>query len=1240
MTSTITVTVEDLEQQGIQGGLVVSARLVPPSGQRALPRNHSTNALISTSPQRRSLTGGAATLTLVRASALDPGWTYTVEVLGSHDGSPVQASFTGLQVGDSDTAFWELLQRVGAGEAPHYELIDQATLNAAIQAALRDVGTDPRDDSVTEGKLSPTMRDWIRQAVDITGFSNPTESNRRIGVTSNSGTTESITLPGETFTTAEQAKLAGLAQADWDATSGGAEILNKPTIADTADLESRVEHLEAVEEAAFVNQIIVDRMRVVVSSLNTSIALGGARVPRDSTGRMIDILVTAVGEPSAQQAFDLTTLLALGKVTGDNQPIGTSNALRLVNAPDNNQYYVGVDTQGDLFFGSDTADTYYVTIVDRLPGTSDEHVEDVAAGMLTRGDASGDVDAVYDDNANTLTLDVKDGVIDPAKVRFDAGTQVGGRAVQINAAGDGFVGIEGGAASELSPVATVPTDVSGANGLIANVLGTLYALVPSGEARNVTSGAAAAQSDPAGYFGDDYIIWRPGGGVSNPVIAWATSSTLESIWVRFHVHGAHGFVGQFDLTTRLSARDKLIGGVQYYAYGGGTDAVEEGVVAGTEFTATFTAGSADGAAVNVHGQVKRWELYLRDLGSQINGYVTRLVKSWALTGGGNPPASVLGARPGPTATELYNGLQARLVAGDNITFTPDAGAQTISIAGEAGGGGAPGVGQAVANVRGPAWYISGDLTTSPFSAGAGTVAWTTSAGFISNAGVRFTRTADGTAAGAPTPNGSVLGTDLPAVPQDGQIGYIVASQVRIGTGDWETFAESTFGLSGEPYSTALTTNTGFAQALKVLEIQNRASSSSTRAAVVQIVHRVFAGNGNPGLFFRPVPNAHLPTPRVQGGRSPSVEIRAEGVASGGVAARWRIVIYPMIISGTKGDKGDPGENAGVGPHITTLIDGPGAGLASGGGQHATGPFTLFDPDGAATTFDLDDNPHGVVNFEASVTLSVSGTGASRVGFDTNTSDPLRTASIERFAFAQRILALPEWDSTQPATTGIEVGAIVVRDGSTTLGTYRIYLAHNGNNELGYVEDYRRASGSNGLNFANNLEASFIPNDAPAAPATRTPFRKRVSLGSDMAVTLPSTANQWGDWTTLASYTLLAGEGGLDLVRGAINAEVDGTEGQRVEIATRLIFERGSGPDTSVLIRTQAYARNWAGGIGGDIETMLADEHELQDGDVVRVQARGRQQTAATRTVTFKPPVTTGALADRNPGCFIQVAPLA
>ena len=664
--STITFKLIDLLEEDVSAS-VVSARLVPASGSRHAPVNRQQNAVASPAPVSAAFNDdGEATLALTRTSSLDAGWTWTVEIAGEH-GVWV---WDGLSIPDGDRDFTQIVEQLEPGQAPRYVVLTQDELTrliaqaptAGIRTAAPLSGTgitgDPAtiadgaidggaklaDDSVDLQKLDAAVRDDIQDSVDVNQIS---ISGQDLTFQSHGTANRTVTLPSGPDSTA-----------------------------DVAALDARVENLEALEKAERTEEALVTRARIVVSQRNTAYSLG-ARVPADSAGRDLVALVEAVGEPDGRTVIDLTDLLAKAKVTRDGATIFTSNSVDWSNPPDNNTYRLGVDTQGDLFFGSDTADTYYVTVVDSLPGASDEHIQDVVGGMVTGNTETGG-SLTYDDATGKLNLEVTGGGEDAASWAEEGNTDPipAGKLTNAPAGTDEasvnrlikagvsdwaetantdpipaskLANAPGGSANELEPLAAVPSDTSGAAGLIANVKGVLWELVASGEAPNVTSGEAVANPPgaPAGYFGNAYVAWDTDA-QTDPVIAWARSSTLESIWIRFHGAGPHAFYGSFDLTARRAARDKLIGGVQYYAYAGGSDAVGENVVAGSYFSATFTEGSADGAAVDIHGAVKRWELDAREDLSEINARIEAEVESWARDATTPIPAGKLANAPGAT----------------------------------------------------------------------------------------------------------------------------------------------------------------------------------------------------------------------------------------------------------------------------------------------------------------------------------------------------------------------------------------------------------------------------------------------------------------------------------------------------------------------------------------------------------------------------------------------------------------
>ena len=126
-------------------------------------------------------------------------------------------------------------------------------------------------------------------------------------------------------------------------------------------LIARLDQLEEFEAEFRTTTTIVTAASIVVSSRNVAYAIpGAAKVPADSADAEITITVSATGEPTGTGTFELSDLYAKTPVVRANTAIGAASALTIVNTPDNNRYYIGRDTSGDWFFGTDTTDTYSI----------------------------------------------------------------------------------------------------------------------------------------------------------------------------------------------------------------------------------------------------------------------------------------------------------------------------------------------------------------------------------------------------------------------------------------------------------------------------------------------------------------------------------------------------------------------------------------------------------------------------------------------------------------------------------------------------------------------------------------------------------------------------------------------------------------------------------------------------------------------------------------------------------------
>lgn len=137
------------------------------------------------------------------------------------------------------TSFWLRLSNVGASRLRSIQIS-----TAATNAKATSTGFEVNFDSVTVGKITNdgfeirTMTTTSRDAISspATGL---TIFNTTTGYlnTYNGSSWVEVTIPEAAYTSAEETKLAGIAtgaevnvNADWNASSGDAQILNKPTI--------------------------------------------------------------------------------------------------------------------------------------------------------------------------------------------------------------------------------------------------------------------------------------------------------------------------------------------------------------------------------------------------------------------------------------------------------------------------------------------------------------------------------------------------------------------------------------------------------------------------------------------------------------------------------------------------------------------------------------------------------------------------------------------------------------------------------------------------------------------------------------------------------------------------------------------------------------------------------------------------------------------------------------------------
>ena len=110
---------------------------------------------------------------------------------------------------------------------------------------------------------------------------------------------------------------------------------------------------------------IVRDARLVVSDRNLAYAIPGASaVPANDSSTVLEFTIKAMNEPDVIASFNLSELYDKTPVVRANTAIGSTNALSITQGDDT--HYIGRDTSGDWFFGSNSGDTYDVTILTHL----------------------------------------------------------------------------------------------------------------------------------------------------------------------------------------------------------------------------------------------------------------------------------------------------------------------------------------------------------------------------------------------------------------------------------------------------------------------------------------------------------------------------------------------------------------------------------------------------------------------------------------------------------------------------------------------------------------------------------------------------------------------------------------------------------------------------------------------------------------------------------------------------------
>ena len=150
------------------------------------------------------------------------------------------------------------------------------------------------------------------------------------------------------------------------------------TVGQLAQL-AKIPGLEAFEAALRKQLFIVQGARVVLSgndARNVAHLIPGARLPLTDTDEEITVTVSYIAGPdntdSNSHTFTLKGLLALARIgSGTMPPLpATRRNATFTDDSTNRNYAIGLDNDGNVYFSSDHADTYTISIVvDRIGGS-------------------------------------------------------------------------------------------------------------------------------------------------------------------------------------------------------------------------------------------------------------------------------------------------------------------------------------------------------------------------------------------------------------------------------------------------------------------------------------------------------------------------------------------------------------------------------------------------------------------------------------------------------------------------------------------------------------------------------------------------------------------------------------------------------------------------------------------------------------------------------------------------------
>ena len=343
--------------------------------------------------------------------------------------------------------------------------LDRTALLALIDARIAAAagGGNGNGNGMTAQQLADLQSSIDREGISISG--------RTIQYVDHEGRSVSIDVPGITVLDESTILLSGegsissnqvdeliFAGANVAATRTGNSVTVTVSGLSVAQVNALIAGHEDVgelaefEAALRTETAIVTRTNVAVSAPNIASRVLNTQgttiqVPDDDHDRE---LIVRVGT-GLHHRVDVSTLRAKATATRPTT-LDDSNSVPFTEGDDTFRLARG-SGDDEILFSSTTAATYAVTITDSLIDLQPEARRSSAPLATTIREAiqaavTGDVTLAADGDKLSATL--KAGNIDPADVRFDAGTNVAGRLVAINDQVTGFEGLEGSAVARLA----------------------------------------------------------------------------------------------------------------------------------------------------------------------------------------------------------------------------------------------------------------------------------------------------------------------------------------------------------------------------------------------------------------------------------------------------------------------------------------------------------------------------------------------------------------------------------------------------------------------------------------------------------------------------------------------------------------------------------------------------------------------------------------------------------------------